>query len=111
MTCSYLLHVLAPAERAAVLAEARRLLRPNASPRVVVVTVWAGERRAGRLVARLLALAARVSPGAWGGLRPLDPRADLQAAGFAVTRRIVLPRRGYPSLVLEARPVAQGTRR
>lgn len=112
VTSSYLLHLLGPAERAAVLAEARRLLRPAATSRLVVVTPWACDRRVGgRLVSCALAFAARVRPAAWGGLRPLDPSPDLQAAGFAPTRRIVLPRGGYPSLVVEARPVDQGVSR
>ena len=108
VTCAYLLHLLAPDDRAAVLAEAHRLLAPGPRARLVVVTVWADERRAGgRAVARLLRLAARARPAAWGGLRPLDPAPDLAAAGFAVTRRAVLPRRGYPSLVLAAAPAAR----
>ena len=43
VTCAYLLHLLDPADRAAVLAEARRLLahRRARSPRLVVVTTWA----------------------------------------------------------------------
>jgi ubiquinone/menaquinone biosynthesis C-methylase UbiE len=111
VTCSYLLHLLEPAERAEVLAEARRLLRPTAPARLITVTVWADDRRGrGRLVSRALSLAARARPATWGGLRPLDPSRDLTAAGFVVTRRVVLPRRGYPSLVLAARPrsCAQG---
>lgn len=108
VTCAYLLHLLASGDRAAVLAEARRLLAPGPRARLVVVTVWADERRAGgRAVARLLRLAARARPAAWGGLRPLDPAPELAAAGFAVTRRAVLPRRGYPSLVLAATPAAR----
>ena len=34
--CSYLLHLLAPSDRLAVLAEARRLLRPGVSARLVL---------------------------------------------------------------------------
>lgn len=105
VTCAYLLHLLAPGARAAVLAEARRLLAPGPRARLVVVTVWLDEQRsAGRVVARVLSLVARARPATWGGLRPLDPAPDLAAAGFAVTGRAVLPRRGYPSLVLRAAP-------
>jgi ubiquinone/menaquinone biosynthesis C-methylase UbiE len=105
VTCAYLLHLLDATDRRAVLGEARRLLRPAPDGRLVVVTVWSDERRApGRLVGRALRSAARMRPGAWGGLRPLDPTAELAAAGFDVTRRVVLPRGGYPSLVLAARP-------
>lgn len=105
VVCSYLLHLLEPAERAEVLAQARRLLRPGPSGRLITVTVWSDPRRArGRLISRLLRVAARARPAAWGGLCPLDPSADLTGAGFLVMRRVVLPGRGYPSLVLAARP-------
>jgi SAM-dependent methyltransferase len=102
VTCAYMLHLLDPPARAAVLAEARRLLAPRTSSRLVVVTVWAGTP----FVRGGLGLLARTLPRAWGGLRPLDPSADLVAAGLAVTQRVVLARSGYPSLVLgaEARP-------
>ena len=42
------------------------------------------------------------APDRWGGLLPIDPTDDLLGAGFVVTRRRVLPRDGYPSLVLLA---------
>jgi len=107
VVCSYLLHLLEPDERAAVLAEARRLLRPGETSRLISVTVWADDHGArGRLVSRALHGCAQVRPAAWGGLRPLDPTDDLIAAGFAVAHRVVLPRRGYPSLVLAASPSA-----
>lgn len=99
VTCSYVLHLLDAPERHALLAEARRLLAPRASSRLVVVTVWS-ERAPLR---RVLALLARVITSACAGLRPLDPSADLGGAGFGVTRRVVLPRHGYPSLVLGAK--------
>lgn len=103
VTCAYLLHVLAPGERRAVLAEARRLLRPEPRARLAVVTVWAdGRRPGGRAAAGTLRLAARLRPSAWGGLHPLDPTADVAGAGFSVRSRVVLPRGGYPSLVLLA---------
>lgn len=103
VTCAYLLHLLSAAARAAVLAEARRLLAPGPRARLVVVTVWAGKRRAGgRAVAAALRLAARLRPATWAALRPLDPSPDLAAAGLEITRGAVLPRRGYPSLVLAA---------
>ena len=41
VTCAYLLQLLDPAARAAVLAEARRLLAPRPASRLVVVTTWA----------------------------------------------------------------------
>jgi ubiquinone/menaquinone biosynthesis C-methylase UbiE len=103
VTCSYLLHLLDPPERAAVLAEARRLLRPGGPQRLVVVTDCADDSRLGGRIARDMGLLlARARPRTWGGLSPLDPTADLTAAGFAVTQRVLLPRRGYQSLVLAA---------
>lgn len=103
VTCSYLLHLLDRAERADVLAEAKRLLAASSASRLITVTVWADDAcLRGRLISRALRAAARARPAPWGGLRPLDPSADLAAAGFVVTRRVVLPRRGYPSLVIAA---------
>ena len=45
-----------------------------------------------------------VSGDAGIGLRPVDPTADLARSGFALTQRVRLPRHGYPSLVLGAKP-------
>jgi hypothetical protein len=98
VTCAYLLHLLAPEARAGVLAEARRLLAPTPSARLVVVTVWSPRP----VVRGVLAGLAGTLPLTCGGLRPLDPSADLVAAGLAVTQRVVLARSGYPSLVLGA---------
>jgi len=100
VTCAYLLHLLEPEARGEVLAEARRLLVPGPPARLVVVTVWSPRPA----VRSALALLARARPGACGGLAPLDPSADLGRAGFGVTRRAVVPRNGYPSLVLRAEP-------
>ena len=105
VVCSYLLHVLAAEDRAAVLAEARRLLAPRPASRLVIVTVWADRRRlGGRLADGMLRALARARPAAWGALAPLDPTDDLRAAGFTPARRVVLPRGGYPSLVILAHP-------
>ena len=106
VTCAYLLHLLDPAPRAAVLAEAHRLLAPAGhQSRLVVVTTWAdGDHLRGRLTRAALALLARARPQTLGGMRPLDPTADLARAGFETTRREVLARGRYPSLVLAAQP-------
>ena len=100
VTCAYLLHLLDADERAAVLAEARRLLGPDPAGRLAVVTLHA-QRRA---VAAAVRAAARLRPATWHGLRPLDPTTDVLDAGFDITHRAVLPRRGYPSLVIVAAP-------
>lgn len=104
VTCSYLLHLLGPGDRAAVLAEARRLLAPGEGSRLVVVSVWPNPRTpGGRLLRAAFTAMARRHPARLGGLAPHDPAGDLRQAGFAVTHRIELPRRGYPSIVLRAR--------
>ena len=106
VTCSYLLHLLGSDDRAAVLGEARRLLNSSPEPRLVATTVWVDRGTVGcRLLDPVLRGIARAAPARLGGLKPLDPTADLAAAGFLVTDRVVLPRGGYPSLVLRARPV------
>ena len=105
VTCSYLLQLLAMNERGWVLREARRLLGRTPRARLVVVTPWADRGTpGGRLVHGGLRGLARARPGSWGGLMPLDPTAELEAAGLAPTHRIFLPRGGYPSLVIRARP-------
>ncbi len=102
--CTYLLHLLDREDRRTVLGETWRLLRASPSARLVVVTVWISpDRFAGRLLSRILAGAARAAPARLGGLAPLDPTADLVAAGFRVTGRAHVWRGGYPSLVLRAR--------
>ncbi len=99
VTCAYLLQLLDAEARRAVLAEARRLLAPRPSSRIVLVTVWSPRP----VVRDALGGLARACPVACGGLRPLDPSADLARTGFALTRRVALPRHGYPSLVLGAK--------
>lgn len=104
VTCSYLLHLLGHRDRAAVLAEARRLLAPGDGSRLVVVSVWPDVRTpGGRLLYAAFGAAARRYPSRLGGLAPHDATGDLRQAGFAVTSRVTLPRRGYPSIVLRAR--------
>jgi phosphatidylglycerophosphate synthase/SAM-dependent methyltransferase len=103
VTCCYVLHLLDAHERSEVLAEARRLLAPNAAARLVVVTVWPDDRRfVGRRVRDALHVLASRRAGACGGLRPLDPTTDLADAGFRVTQRVLRPRGGYPSLIVAA---------
>jgi len=97
---SYVLHVLEPGVRRAVLAELRRVLRPGA--RLITVTVHVPERPRLRPLAAALETLARIAPQRLAGLRPLDPRPDLIDAGFSLTgaRTTAL---GYPSLCVAAR--------
>jgi len=95
----YLLHLLEQPERATVLAEVRRVMRPGG--RLVVVTIAAPRSR---LLQRVLGPAARLArhrSATMLGLRPLDTRSDLEACGFEIrqTRRTV---RGYPSMIVMA---------
>jgi len=73
---------------------ALRLADPLPQDRVVDLATGTG------LLLRALAAA---SPSRWGGLRPLDPTAELGPAGLVATHRVVVPRGGYPSLVVRAR--------
>ncbi|MBA3748769.1 MAG: class I SAM-dependent methyltransferase [Solirubrobacterales bacterium] len=57
----------------------------------------------GRLLNGVLPRLAAASPRRWGGLMALDPMAELGPAGLVATHRVVLPRGGYPSLVVRAR--------
>jgi ubiquinone/menaquinone biosynthesis C-methylase UbiE len=98
VTASYLLHLLDERARAQTLAEARRVLAPGGRLGVVSVAPPVG-RPASIASSPVRALAARSGPLA--GLRPLDPRPDLLAAGFRPTRarRVSM---GYPSLCVVA---------
>lgn len=97
----YLLHLLDPAERAAVLAEARRVIRLDG--RLVVVTVAPPRSRMLRRALGPATRLARSRSATMLGLRPLDPRSDLEASGFVVCgRRYVVS--GYPSMVTMAKP-------
>lgn len=91
VTVAYLLHLLAPAERRQVLREVARVLRVGG--RAVSVTVDARRGATRRLLERL----PRGS-----GLRPLEPSAELAAAGLQpLLGRFVTV--GWPSHCLLAR--------
>jgi len=99
-TVAYLLHLLPPADRAAVLGELHRVIVPGG--RLVTVTVNVARRGASRIAAGVLDALAGVAPARLGGLRPHDPRAELAEAGFTV-EHAAQRRHGYPSLVVLAR--------
>ncbi len=104
VTCCYLQHLLGAEDRRRVLREARRLLSTAPGSRLVIATVWANrDTIGGRMLNDLLPRLAAASPGRWGGLMPLDPTPELGPAGLVATHRVLLPRGGYPSLVVRAR--------
>ena len=100
MTCAYVLHLLDAAARAAVLAEARRLLAPRA---VVAPRRRDGVVRRGRSCAARWALLARALPAPAAACARSIRAPTCDAPGFALTQRVRLPRHGYPSLVLGAK--------
>lgn len=95
----YLLHTLDPAARELALAELGRVLRPGG--RIVTVTPVLPRSQIARVGARPFAALADRLPNVLGGLRPLDPRAALQAAGFTLAAAEYVSR-GYPSLCVLA---------
>jgi demethylmenaquinone methyltransferase/2-methoxy-6-polyprenyl-1,4-benzoquinol methylase len=96
---AYLLHLLDPPARRAVVAEAGRVLRP--SGRLISVTVVIPRSTALALAFAPLEAIARRAPGIMAGLRVLDPRGELIDGGFCV-RAARRTGRGYPSLVVAA---------
>ena len=99
VAAAYLLHILDADQRARVLGELHRVLKP--SGRVGVVTVAPPRSRVGSWLASPIHAAAKRRGGALAGLLPLDPRSELAGSGFRVTayRRTRL---GYPSLCVLA---------
>lgn len=99
VSIAYLLHLLDPEEREAVLTEARRVLAPGGLLGTITVAPPAGTA-ACLLRAPIEALASR-SHGVPAGLRSLDARPDLKQGGFTPLQGRHI-RRGYPSLVVIA---------
>src|SRR3990170_4383686 len=82
VSAAYLLHVVDPAERHEIIGECRRVLR--AGGRLVTVTPAWPRTRIARLLYAPLAAAAASSSGVCIGLRPLDPRRELEQAAFTI---------------------------
>lgn len=99
VTAAYLLHLLEPPVRRAVIIEAARVLR--APGRLITVTVGVPRSPALALAFAPVAAIARRAHGIMAGLRVLDPRHELIDAGFSV-RAARRTGRGYPSLVVAA---------
>jgi len=104
VTASYVLHVLDRGDRARVLEEIYRVLRPDG--RLATVTPALQRTALGRLLLRPVAAVAERSSSLASGLRSLDPRAEI-GEHFTV-RRVRWVNRGYPSVCVLAspRPVA-----
>jgi ubiquinone/menaquinone biosynthesis C-methylase UbiE len=101
VTCAYLLHLLDPAARQAVLSEITRVLRPRG--RVVVVTLGMPGGLLGRSLLAPIQRGLCRGLGTGAGWCALDPEAELAAAGLAVRRRRVCTR-GYTSVCVLAEP-------
>ncbi len=103
VTIAYLLHLTPSANRRALLSEAARVLTRRG--RLVVVTPARPRSLLGRALFAPIAWRAERSSGLLAGFRPLDPRADLEAAGFVV-RAVRYVDRGYRSWCMLAQPRA-----
>lgn len=100
---SYVLHLLAAADLPLALGELGRVLRPEG--RVVTTTPAIPPRVPARPLARALDRLAARNPRRYCGLRALDVRPALTAAGFTIIEaRWNL--RGYPTLCVLARCTA-----
>lgn len=103
VTAAYLLHVVAPADRRAMIAQCRRVLRPDG--RLVLVTPAWPRTRVGRILyAPLAAAATGHVAGPARGLAPYDPRPELARGGFEITAAVHIGR-GYPSICTSANPI------
>jgi SAM-dependent methyltransferase len=94
VTAAYLLHIVAPAQRARILAEAARVLSRHG--RFVVVTPAEPRSSRGRALYAPFRWSGCRSRGLLAGFCPLDPRQDLERAGFVV-RAVRFVDRGYRS--------------
>jgi ubiquinone/menaquinone biosynthesis C-methylase UbiE len=94
ITAAYLLHVASARDRAAILHEASRVLARRG--RLVVVTPAEPFSLLGRILYAPLGCVGCRSGGLLAGFCPLDPRRDLESAGFRV-RAVRYVDRGYRS--------------
>jgi ubiquinone/menaquinone biosynthesis C-methylase UbiE len=102
VTAAYLLHVVSADDRAAIVRELARVLSRHG--RLVTVTPAEPRSLAGRILFAPLRWSGCRSDGVLAGFCPLDPRRDLEAAGFVV-RVVRYVDRGYRSwCVLAERP-------
>lgn len=97
-TATYLLHLLDRGDRARLLEEISRVLRPKG--RLATVTPALPSARLGRLLLRPVMEMAETSSGFASGLRALDPSSEIDER-FTV-RRVRWVNRGYPSVCVLA---------
>lgn len=94
---AYMLDLIPLDEIPIVLAEFRRVLRPDG--RLVLVSLTEGANLTSRLFVAGWKLVYRLDPYRLGGCRPIQLASLLAGAGFAVGRRVVV-QRGFPSEML-----------
>jgi ubiquinone/menaquinone biosynthesis C-methylase UbiE len=99
VTCAYLIHLLEPEDRRAVLGEIARVLIPGG--RVVLVSLLAPRGWLGRTLLAPAQNALGRALGRESGWCALDPRSELADAGLQMRRTTVITR-GYASLCLLA---------
>lgn len=99
VSSAYLLHVVDTMTCRQIVRECARVLCPGG--RLVVVTPAWPRTRMGRVLYAPLAAAAGSGVGPRAGLRPFDPRTELESAGFTMSAARHLGR-GYPSLCVAA---------
>ncbi|MCA1701772.1 MAG: class I SAM-dependent methyltransferase [Actinobacteria bacterium] len=99
VVAAYLLHLFDDRTRTRVLIESRRVLRTGG--RLITITPSYGCGRAASILSRSIERLAEMSSSMMVGLRSLDPRDELLAAGFEVIQTKAV-RLGYPSLCVAA---------
>ena len=98
--CSYVLDLIPAGDLPDVLAEFRRVLKPEG--RMALVSLTEGVTLPSRLFVAVWKLAYVVSPIACGGCRPLRLSPLVRGAGFTILSREIVVQLGVPSEVVVA---------